>query len=114
MLNRINKIYALLFFNLTVLLYGQLTHSEFKKNSNHSFRSRETYRFDSLPDDGSYMISIADVYGNIMLRGHNGSGAQLIISRTIHGLPEKKAKQVINDSKISVFHLENEYLVRFR
>ena len=113
-MTRITKIYALLFFNLTVFLYGQLTHSEFEKNSNHSFRSRETYRFDALPDDGSYTISIENVYGNIALRGHNGSGAQLIISRTIHGLPEKKAKQVINDYKISIFHLENDYLIRVR
>ena len=113
-MTRITKIYVLLFFNLAVFLYGQFTHAGFEKDSNHSYRNKETYRFDELPDDGSYMISIADVYGNIMLRGHNGSGAQLIISRTIHGLPEKKAKQVINDSKISVFHLENEYLVRVR
>ena len=113
-MTRITKIYVLLFFNLTVFLYGQLTHAEFEKDSNHSFRSRETYRFDELPDDGSYTISIADVYGNITLRGHNGSGAQLIILKTIHGLSEKKAKQVINDSKISVFHLEDEYLIRVR
>ena len=111
-MNRINKIYALLFFNLTVFLYGQLTHSEFEKESNYSIHNRETYRFDKLPDDGSYTISIADVYGNITLRGHNGSGAQLIISRTIHGLSEKKAKRVIKDSKISVFHLEDKNLIR--
>ena len=92
-MTRITKIYALLFFNLTVFLYGQLTHSEFEKESNYSIHNRETYRFDKLPDDGSYTISIADVYGNITLRGHNGSGAQLIILKTIHGLSEKKAKQ---------------------
>ena len=95
-----------------MFLYGQLTHSEFEKESNYSIHNRETYRFDKLPDDGSYTISIADVYGNITLRGHNGSGAQLIISRIIHGLSEKKAKRVIKDSKISVFHLEDENLIR--
>ena len=70
---KINRSFVILlcFINLT---YGD----------NGSTQIKQTYRFKTLPDDGSYTFFLSDISGNLIISGHEGSGAFINISKLIY------------------------------
>ena len=88
------KIYILLYIQIIAYLYGYYAPKKITNNGNSSTRIKQTYRFDQIPDDGSYTLSVKDISGNIKLRGHEGSGAKLIITRIAHGIPEGEIEEM--------------------
>jgi len=102
----------LIFCQLFTSLYGQKIFEEFEKDRNNKYHYKETYRFDSVTDDGTYTLSIENVEGDILVKGHHGSGMVLNITQKIKAVTEKRAKKYIKENKIQVFHSEEDNLVQ--
>ena len=96
------------------LIFGQKLFEEFEKGRNNNYHSKETFRFDTVPDDGSYTILLENVEGDIKVRAHAGAGAEITITRKIRANTEKKAKQLVKDAKILVYHVEDDQLIQVR
>ena len=111
-----NKTYQFIIFifQFTSILFGQKTAEVFENDQDNNYHYRETYRFDSVPDIGNYTISISNVEGEIFVKGHSGSGAELMILRNIKSITEKKAKQLVDYNKIQVFHIEDDNLIQVK
>ena len=59
------KIYILLYIQIIAYLYGYYAPKNITNSGNSSTRVKQTYRFDQIPDDGSYTLSIENISGNI-------------------------------------------------
>ena len=105
------KIYILLYIQIIAYLYGYYAPKKITNSGNSSTRIKQTYRFDQIPDDGSYTLSVEDISGNIKLKGHEGSGAKLIITRIAHGIPEGEIEEVHKLARSFITHSEDEELV---
>ena len=105
------KTFILLFFYFTSYLFGVNNPQSVNDRGSSSTRVKQTYRFDKLPDDGSYTLSIKNISGNIKLRGHEGSGAKLTITKIAHGIPENEIDAVHKLARAFITHFENEELV---
>ena len=110
-MKNIIKIYVLLFIHIIVYLYGNNTPQDIPNSGSSSTRIKQTYRFDQLSDDGSYTLSIENISGNIKLKGHEGSGAKLIITRIVHGIPEDEIEEVHKLARSFITHFEDERLI---
>ena len=106
--------FIIILFQFTSILFGQKPAEVFEKDQDNKYHYRETYRFDSVPDIGNYTISISNVEGEIFVKGHSGSGAELMILRNIKSITEKKAKQLVDYNKIQVFHIEDDNLIQVK
>ena len=84
----------LIICQLSSLIFGQKIFEEFEKGRNNNYHSKETFRFDTVPDDGSYTILLESVEGSIGVRTHAGAGAEITITRKIRTATEKKARSV--------------------
>jgi hypothetical protein len=104
----------LLLFQLTSFLYGQKIFEEFEKDRNNKYHYKETYRFDTVPDDGSYTLLLENIEGDIQVSTHSGSGAEFTITRKIRSTTEKKAKQLVKSSTILVYHLQDDQLIQIK
>ena len=104
----------LIICQLSSLIFGQELFEEFEKGRNNNYHSKETFRFDTVPDDGSYTILLKSVEGGIKVRAHAGAGAEITITRKIRANTEKKAKRLVKDAKILVYHLEDDQLIQVR
>ena len=104
----------LIICQLSSLIFGQKIFDEFEKGRNNNYHSKETFRFDTVPDDGSYTILLESVEGSIEVRTHTGAGAEITITRKIRARTEKKAKRLVKDGKILVYHLEDDQLIQVR
>ena len=104
----------LIICQLSSLIFGQKIFDEFEKGRNNNYHSKETFRFDTVPDDGSYTILLESVEGSIEVRTHTGAGAQITITRKIQARTEKKAKRLVKDAKILVYHVEDNHLIQVR
>ena len=104
----------LIICQLSSLIFGQKIFDEFEKGRNNNYHSKETFRFDTVPDDGSYTILLESVEGSIEVRTHTGAGAQITITRKIRARTEKKAKRLVKDAKILVYHVEDDHLIQVR
>ena len=104
----------LIFFQVTSILFGQKIFEEFEKDRNNRYHYKETYRFDTVPDDGSYTILMESVEGDIKVLTHMGSGAELVITRKIRAVTEKKAKRLVETAKILVYHVADDQLIQIR
>ena len=104
----------LIICQLSSLIFGQKLFKEFEKGRNNNYHSKETFRFDTVPDDGSYTILLENVEGDIKVRAHAGAGAEITITRKIRANTDKKAKRLVKDAKILVYHLEDDQLIQVR
>ena len=104
----------LIICQLSSLIFGQKIFEEFEKGRNNKYHYKETYRFDTVPDDGSYTILLESVEGDIRVRAHAGAGAEITITRKIRASTEKKAKRLVNEAKILVYHVEDDQLIQVR
>ena len=104
----------LIICQLSSLIFGQKIFDEFEKGRNNNYHSKETFRFDTVPDDGSYTILLESVEGSIEVRTHTGAGAEITITRKIRARTEKKAKRLVKDAKILVYHSEDDHLIQVR
>ena len=86
--------FIIILFQFTSILFGQKPAEVFEKDQDNKYHYRETYRFDSVPDIGNYTISILNVEGEIFVKGHSGSGAELMILRNIKSITEKKSQTI--------------------
>jgi len=104
----------LIICQLSSIIFGQKIFDEFEKGRHNNYHSKETFRFDTVPDDGSYTILLENVEGSIEVRTHAGAGAEITITRKIRARTEKKAKRLVKDAKILVYHLEDDQLIQVR
>ena len=104
----------MIFCQLTSFIFGQKIFEEFEKDRNNKYHYKETYRFDTVPDDGSYTILLESVEGDIRVRAHADTGAEITITRKIRASTEKKAKRSVKNEKILVFHMEVDQLIQIR
>ena len=104
----------LIICQLSSIIFGQKIFDEFEKGRNNNYHSKETFRFDTVPDDGSYTILLENVEGSIEVRTHAGAGAEITITRKIRARTEKKAKRLVKGAKILVYHLEDDQLIQVR
>ncbi len=104
----------LIICQLSSLIFGQKIFEEFEKGRNNKYHYKETYRFDTVPDDGSYTILLESVEGDILVRAHAGAGAEITITRKIRASTEKKAKRLVNEAKILVYHVEDDQMIQVR
>ncbi|MBT7514269.1 MAG: DUF4097 family beta strand repeat protein [Candidatus Marinimicrobia bacterium] len=104
----------ILFCQLTSFLFGQKIFEEFEKDRNNRYHYKETYRFDTVTDDGSYTVLMDKIEGDITVSTHFGAGAELTITRKIRAVTEKKAKQLVKNANILVFHLVDDQLIQIR
>ena len=104
----------LIICQLLSFIFGQKMFEEFEKGRNNNYHSKETFRFDTVPDDGSYTILLESVEGSIGVRTHAGAGAEITITRKIRTTTEKKAKRLVKDGKILVYHAEDDQLIQVR
>ena len=72
---------------------------------------KQTYRFNSLPDDGSYLINLSNISGDLIVTGHEGSGAFINIEKITFGVTKKDIPNIHKRKKIIVTHLENQYQI---
>ena len=61
------KIYILLYIQIIAYLYGYYAPKKITNSGNSSTRIKQTYRFDQIPDDGSYTLSIEDISLELLL-----------------------------------------------
>ena len=99
---------------LSSLLFAQKIFEEFEKDRNNKYHYKETYRFDTIPDDGAYTVLLESIEGDIRVTSHSGSGAELTITRKIRAITQKKAKWLVKNSIILVYHLEDDQLIQVR
>ncbi|MBT4054124.1 MAG: DUF4097 family beta strand repeat protein [Candidatus Marinimicrobia bacterium] len=104
----------LIALQFATLLFGQKIFEEFEKDRNNKYHYKETYRFDTVPDDGSYTVLLESVEGDIRVSAHKGASAEITIIRKIRATREKKAKRLVNDAKILVYHVEDDQLIQVR
>ena len=97
----------IIFFSAILLLLGQKSLIESSAQNYDSIRSTEIFHFDYIPDDGSYTISIKDLFGNLEITGHSGLGAELIIYKIFQLGTDPEEKKRMKNSNISVVHLKN-------
>ena len=53
----------LIICQLSSLIFGQYILDEFEQGRNHNYHSKQTFCFDTVPDDGSYTIFIESIVG---------------------------------------------------
>ena len=69
---------------------------------------KQTYRFKTLPDDGSYSLIISNISGDLIVSGHEGSGALINVEKITFGIKKKDIPNIHKKETITVNHLEDQ------
>ena len=101
-------------FLLSQLLGAIYSENQFSKGTINKHQYKETYQLKLIPDDGSYLLSIKDINGNLFINGHEGSGFRLDISYNINSDNRKKIIDLIKDDKPKFSHLENDKIIKIK
>ena len=72
---------------------------------------KQTYRFNYLPDDGSYLLNLSDVSGDLIVTGHEGSGAFINVEKITFGVTKEDIPNIHKKEKIVVTHLKDQYQI---
>ena len=72
---------------------------------------KQTYRFNSLPDDGSYLLNLSNISGDLIITGHEGSGAFINVEKITFGVPKEDIPNIHKKENIVVTHIENKYQI---
>tara|TARA_S200000501_G_scaffold8750_1_gene7856 strand:- start:78873 stop:80105 length:1233 start_codon:yes stop_codon:yes gene_type:complete len=91
------------FFLLFFTVFSQ-TDKEVKKSD--IFNYTETYRFNSVPDNGSYSIKFNDVDGDLNIQGHFGEGVIIKITHSLHWTAFHHGITSKRENIMDVFHDE--------
>ena len=66
---------------------------------------KQTYRFNSLPDDGTYQLNLSNISGDLIVIGHEGSGASINVEKITFGVTKEDIPNIHKRKKIIVTHL---------
>ena len=69
---------------------------------------KQTYRFKTLPDDGSYSLIISNISGDVIVSGLEGSGALINVEKITFGIKKKDIPNIHKKETITVNHLEDQ------
>ena len=69
---------------------------------------KQTYRFKTLPDDGSYFLILNNISGDLIVSGNEGSGAFINLERITFGIKKKDIQNIHKKENITVNHLEDQ------
>ena len=72
---------------------------------------KQTYRFNSLPDDGSYLLNLSKISGDLIVTGHEGSGAFINVEKITFGVTKEDIPNIHKKENIVVTHLEDQYQI---
>ena len=106
------KIFISLIFYLAQDLNAQEQADIIKYDGRSSTRIVQTYRFDELPDNGSYTIEINNISGNVNVVGHEGSGAKITITNITFGITKEEVKKAHKFSRTIVNNLEDQEIIQ--
>ena len=96
----------------SMFIYAQ-DNINLKKPSSSRAEIKQIYRFQNVPDDGSYSIIINNISVNLKFTGHEGSGAKLTVTSIGYGIREQDTEEIHNFTKRSVKHFEQEKKIIF-
>ena len=51
---------------------------------------KQTFRFKTLPDDGSYSLTIRNISCDLNITGHEGSGAFIVVEKITFGIKKRR------------------------
>ena len=103
----------------TILIYSVLVLSicaqeeldTFNKSGKSNTKIVQTYRFDKVPDDGSYSIQIQNLSSDIKILGKAGSGGEIKITNIAFDVSEKNYEQAHKLSRPIVKHFESKKVI---
>ena len=109
----LTKIYTAIIFLLYCYQYVYTETIKDHRNRINSTQIKQTYRFELLPDDGSYTIQMINISANVTVIGKEASGALIILERIFFGL--KNEQEILQAHKLesaNVKHITNDSLVQ--
>ena len=69
---------------------------------------KQTFRFKTLPDDGSYSLTIRNLSCDLNITGHEGSGASIVVEKITFGIKEEDIPNIHKKENIIVNHTEDQ------
>ena len=69
---------------------------------------KQTYRFKTLPDDGSYFLILNNISGDLIVSGNEGSGAFINLERITFGIKKEDIPNIHKKENIIVTHLKDQ------
>jgi len=72
---------------------------------------KQTYRFNTLPDDGSYSLILSNISGDLIVSGNEGSGAFINVEKITFGIKKEDIPNIHKKDNIIVTHLEEQNLI---
>ena len=69
---------------------------------------KQTYRFKTLPDDGSYSLILNNISGDLIVSGNEGSGAFINVEKITFGIKKEDIPHIHKKEIITVTHLEDQ------
>jgi DUF4097 and DUF4098 domain-containing protein YvlB len=78
------------------------------------FSYTEKYRFDTVPDNGSYTVEIQNMDGNITIQGHFGSGMVVQATHQLHWSALHNGITSKRENIIKVYHNEENRRISIR
>jgi len=83
-------------------------------NKSDIFSYTEKYRFDTVPDNGSYTVEIQNMDGNITIQGHFGSGMVVQATHQLHWSALHNGITSKRENIIKVYHNEENRRISIR
>ena len=93
------------FLLFLIFIFSLLFSQSDTKPSNQNYLSyQEKYEFDMIKDDGTCVINIKEINGDLIINGHLGSGVFLLANHLFNRKFFQENKKSINKNILSVFH----------
>ena len=108
----LKKIYICFITCMVIIAEGKSKADSIKYNGRSTTRVVQTYRFDELPDDGSYTIKVDNISTNVSIVSHEGSGAKITIKSITSGIHEKEAKKLYDLSKLVIKDFKDKEIIQ--
>ena len=103
-----------LIFAVVLFIQAQQSSEILKKGSNSLTKVLQTYRFEVLPNDGSYTLEMNNLSGNVNIVGHENSSAKITITNIVHRIPKKEIQKAHQISKTIVKNLKNHNKIQIK
>ena len=84
------------------------------KQNTDIFIYTEKYRFDTVPDNGTYIVEIRKMDGNVNIQGHFGSGMVVKVTHQLHWSALHNGITSKRENIINVFHNEEDSRISIR
>ena len=69
---------------------------------------KQTYRFKTLPDDGSYSLILNNISGDLIVSGNEGSGAFINVEKITFGIKKEDIPNIHKKENVIVTHLKDQ------